>query len=132
MKREPSGYPRLRSPTLLKYISPKINIIARLEFELAYSDLAVQLFSHYTTEIPPTLKWLGFGDPFGSQNFRDFMRLVFLDRFWFVLIAFFSVVKCMSFTIPSRILSHPVMPSLVFLLCQFSALVSYYYHHYYC
>ena len=33
-----------------KNISPKMIVIARLEFELAYYDVAVLHFSHYTTE----------------------------------------------------------------------------------
>ena len=32
-----------------RYISPKVNMIARLEFELAYFEVAVQYFIHYTT-----------------------------------------------------------------------------------
>ena len=34
-----------------KSISPKVNVIARLEFELAYYDVIVQHFSHYATGI---------------------------------------------------------------------------------
>ena len=34
-------------------ISPKANIIARLEIELAYYDITVQHVSHYTMETPP-------------------------------------------------------------------------------
>ena len=36
-----------------KGIFPKVNVIARLEFELAYYDSAVLRFNHYTTWIPP-------------------------------------------------------------------------------
>ena len=36
--------------TFPKGIYPKANIIARLEFELAYCNDAVQHLSHYTTE----------------------------------------------------------------------------------
>ena len=35
-----------------KGLSSKVNEIARLEFELAYFKAAVQLLSHYATEIP--------------------------------------------------------------------------------
>ena len=35
-------------------ICPKVNIIARLEFELVYYDSAVQRFNHYTTKTSPT------------------------------------------------------------------------------
>ena len=36
-----------------KDISPKVNVMAWPEFEIAYYDLLVQLFSHYTTGTPP-------------------------------------------------------------------------------
>ena len=35
--------------TFFKGISPKVNVIARLEFELAYYDIIVQHVSHYAT-----------------------------------------------------------------------------------
>ena len=38
-------------------ICPKVNIIARLEFELAYYDSADQRFNHYTTRIEDTPHW---------------------------------------------------------------------------
>ena len=34
-------------------ISPKVNVVAGLEFELAYYDVTVQHFSHYHTVTPP-------------------------------------------------------------------------------
>ena len=37
--------------TFPKDICPKVNVIARLEFELAYYDFAVHHFNHYTTRI---------------------------------------------------------------------------------
>ena len=39
--------------TFSKGICPKVNIIARLENELAYYDSAVHRFNHYTTRTPP-------------------------------------------------------------------------------
>ena len=39
--------------TFPKGICPKINIIARLEFKLAYYDSAVHHFNYYTTRTPP-------------------------------------------------------------------------------
>ena len=36
----------------LKGIYPKVTVIAWLEFELAYYDVAVQCVSHYTTGTP--------------------------------------------------------------------------------
>ena len=37
--------------SLPKGISPKVNVISRIEFELAYSDVTVQHVSHSTKEI---------------------------------------------------------------------------------
>ena len=39
--------------TVPKGICPKVNIIARLENELAYYDSAVHRFNHYTTRTSP-------------------------------------------------------------------------------
>ena len=39
-----------------KGICPKVNAIARLEYELTYYDSAVHHFNHYTTRTPPTRK----------------------------------------------------------------------------
>ena len=36
-----------------KGISPKVNVLARLGFELVYYDVVVQYVSHYTKRIPP-------------------------------------------------------------------------------
>ena len=36
-------------------ICPRVNVIARLEFELAYYDSAVQPFNHYTSGTPLAL-----------------------------------------------------------------------------
>ena len=42
--------PRKRVRTFPKSISPKVNIIARPMFELAYYDIAIHPFNHYDTE----------------------------------------------------------------------------------
>ena len=39
--------------TFPKGICLKVNVIARLEYELAYYDSAVRRFNHYTTRTPP-------------------------------------------------------------------------------
>ena len=39
--------------TFHKGICPKVNVIARLEYELASYDSAVHRFNHYTTSTPP-------------------------------------------------------------------------------
>ena len=41
--------------TFPKGICPKVNVIARLEYELAYYDSAVHRFNHYTTKTPPII-----------------------------------------------------------------------------
>ena len=38
--------------TFPKGICPKMNVIARLEYELTYYDSAVHRFNHYTTRTP--------------------------------------------------------------------------------
>ena len=40
--------------TFPKGIYPKVNVIERLEFELAYYDYIVQCFNHHTMKTPPT------------------------------------------------------------------------------
>ena len=40
--------------TFPKGIFPKVNVIARLEYELAYYDSAVYRFNHYTKRTPPS------------------------------------------------------------------------------
>ena len=42
--------------TFPKDICPKVNVIARLEYELAYYDSAVHHFNHYTTRTPPIFR----------------------------------------------------------------------------
>ena len=37
--------------TVPKGISPKVNVIARLDFELVYDNVSVQHVSHYTADI---------------------------------------------------------------------------------
>ena len=44
-----------RSHTFPKSISPKVNVIARLEFELSNYYVAVQHISHYATVTLPGL-----------------------------------------------------------------------------
>ena len=43
---------RITFHTFPKGICPKVNVIARLEYELAYYDSAVHRFNHYTTRTP--------------------------------------------------------------------------------
>ena len=56
--------------TFRKGICLKVNLIAKLEFELAYYDSAVHRFNHYTTK---TL--LLFGGAEGGKMFSMFERL---------------------------------------------------------
>ena len=44
--------------TFPKGICPKVNVIARLEYELAYYDSVVHRFNHYTTRTPLNLYYL--------------------------------------------------------------------------
>ena len=53
--RKKAGYLSYAPRICPKVISPKVNIILRLEFELAYNTVAVQDASHYFTETISTL-----------------------------------------------------------------------------
>ena len=44
--------------TFPKGICPKGNVIARLEYELAYYDFAVNRFNHYTTRTFPFISYV--------------------------------------------------------------------------
>ena len=57
MTREGQGYPCLRHDMIMM-ICPKVNVIARLEFELANFDPAVHRFNHYTTRTPTVSRLL--------------------------------------------------------------------------
>ena len=57
--------------TFPKGICPKVNVIARLEYELAYYDSAVNRFNHYTTRTPHT------GDYFVAANFCEVLTTYF-------------------------------------------------------
>ena len=39
-------------------VSPEVNVIARLEFELAYNDIGVQYISYYAADNPPLSVWV--------------------------------------------------------------------------
>ena len=41
--------------TFPKGICPKVNVMAQLEYEIAYYDSIVHRFNHYTTRTPPSL-----------------------------------------------------------------------------
>ena len=43
--------------TFPKDICPKVNVIARLEYEPAYYESAVHRFNHYTTKTTPINSW---------------------------------------------------------------------------
>ena len=50
--------------TIPKGICPKVNVVARLEYELAYYDSTVHRFNHYTTrtnnfQIDQLDSWMG-------------------------------------------------------------------------
>ena len=83
-----------------------MNVIARLEYELAYYDSAVHRFNHYTTRTPP----------------QEFVRVIFLNKCWVMDIPFVGMVKFKFLAhFPVYHLAHPVVSSLVLLLRQFAA-----------
>ena len=55
-----------------KGICPKVNVVARLGYELTYYDSAVHRFNHYTTRTPPR--------SYGNQNLTDKMKRSFFQE----------------------------------------------------
>ena len=64
--------------TFPKSISLKVNVTARLEFELTHIKPAVQHFSHYILETPP-LKKSSFGQSSSKQCFQIVQILILLS-----------------------------------------------------
>ena len=56
--------------TFPKGICPKVNVIARLEYELAYYDSAVHRFNHYTNRTPPNF--------LSGGSLGPYLRIVFV------------------------------------------------------
>ena len=54
--------------TFPKGICPKVNVIARLEFEFTYYDSAVHRVNHYTTSTPPVELWYEIKKWCGKKN----------------------------------------------------------------
>ena len=70
-----------------------MNVIARLEYELAYYDSAVNRFNHYTTRTPPICLcfrlYLYYGDT-TILHFAKIMELAVLedDHLWVCFVCF--------------------------------------------
>ena len=82
--------------TFPRGICPKVNVIARLEYELAYYDSAVHPFNHYTTRTP-LLFW-----EFSHQIFITFIRFL---RHSFLWSSFLALVRYSFFFLFSFISS---------------------------
>ena len=74
--------------TFPKGICPKVNVIARLEYELAYYDSAVHHFNHYTTRTPPRIKENQF---FFPSIFYE--KVLELEEFYLQLKVLFQFLK---------------------------------------
>ena len=59
--------------TFPKGICPKVNVIAQLEYELAYYDSAVHRFNHYIMRTPFSVWWGG------KQNMKNLLIQVILN-----------------------------------------------------
>ena len=72
--------------TFLKGICPKADVIARLEYELAYYDSAVHRFNHYTTRTPPFFTvWIQNSLRYISGIFFVFYKdLIFVDIYIYI------------------------------------------------
>ena len=66
----------LVNSTFPKGICPKVNVIARLEYELAYYDSAVHRFTHYATRTPPPI--------FFEKDFNSALYLICCTKFIFL------------------------------------------------
>ena len=60
--------------TFPKGICPEVNVIARLEYELAYYDSAVHRFNHYTTR---TVDLFGFKNSYAIIIIFKYINLIF-------------------------------------------------------
>ena len=64
--------------------------------------------------------------PFSPRHTYSSIYMFLYDVFLIVQLPFMSLIKFLSLAqFPEDHLSHPVMPTLVFLLCQFAAFVYY-------
>ena len=61
--------------TFSKGICPKVNVIARLEFELANYNSAVHRFNHYTTKTSPPTVWV----PIITSFLHSFYMIFFIN-----------------------------------------------------
>ena len=62
--------------TFPKGICPKVNVIARLKYELAYYDSAVHRFNHYTTRTPPSFVFKG------ESNFEGYLITMYFYHYF--------------------------------------------------
>ena len=87
--------------TFPKGICPKVNVIARLEFELAYYDSAVHRFNHYTTRTP----WY-----YTCANFKLLIQTDLINKFIQVQEIYFihpgTLTVCYKFHESIQIYSH--------------------------
>ena len=99
-------------------ICPKVNVIARLEYELAYYDSAVHRFNHYTTRTPPR-EYIGFGlvGFYGILNFVGFLMLNLLYKhisiyiyiyiyIWFGLLGVYGISTILGFLMPNSLYTY--------------------------
>ena len=62
------------------WVSPKVNVIARLEFELAYYNVTIQHVSHYTTWPAPSFMMIAWGLDILLRWVKSF------GIFWYLLV----------------------------------------------
>ena len=80
--------------TFPKGICPKVNVIARLEYELAYYDSTVHRFNHYTTRSPPHL--IVFSNTWSAL----YISISFSYVYYLSFIPFISVTGLVSAQMP--------------------------------
>ena len=75
-------------PTFTKGICPKVNVIMKLEFELAYYDSVIHCFNHYTTRTTPSFCWL-------NSLINSSCKISMLTTKFMINISNFSSIKCL-------------------------------------
>ena len=86
-----------------------MNVIARLEYELAYYDSAVHRFNHYTTRrTPPNILS---DNSYELLQYNTTQRSGFERREWFGIVSLFNEISSfVDYSIPSHPCSSTILP----------------------
>ena len=87
--------------TFPKGICPKVNLIARLEYELAYYDSAVHRFNHYTTRTPQP-EDVGIKALLRLHIHSFVLFLIFLAHSFYVIYSYLTEIICKLISLTYR------------------------------